>query len=546
MKIVLVGGYGVFGSRLAELLLRDGHSVWVAGRSLEKAQELTNVIGGHPLEVDIRATPDKVLQPGPDVVIDATGPFKGNQDSAYHLPRLCLAAAVDYLDLSDNADFTSGISTLDEAARKQGRRLLSGASSVPGLSSIVAAELCRGYDEILLIDIAILPGNRAPRGAAVIASIVGQMGTLSPVWRGGVWRKQRIWTDAKRVSLDQGLTRTGYLIEVPDIRLFPRFFQARSVVFRAGMELGLLNMALRSLGWVRRTWPFDVSPQRVRLMQWCANCLLRFGTDRGGMSVTVVGRKGAAFSQRDWRLIAAAGDGPYIPGITARALLRSLKQVTPGARPCLAELTLDEVNQAMSDLCVTTELSETAQKSLFQTCLGDRWAELPPQVQDLHSVQDIESFSGTAQVLRGKSLFTRLLANIFRFPAAGENVSVSVTMTRTKRGEIWERNFGGRIFRSHCTSAKAPYLYKEHFGLFTCELALLVENECISLPVTRGWFAGIPLPRFFLPRSDSREYVQCGSFCFDIALRAPFGGGLIVQYRGYLQPDRSELLQNKN
>lgn len=163
MKIVLVGGYGVFGSRLAELLLRDGHSVWVAGRSLEKAQELTNVIGGHPLEVDVRATPDKVLQPGPDVVIDATGPFKGNQDSAYHLPRLCLAAAVDYLDLSDNADFTSGISTLDEAARKQGRRLLSGASSVPGLSSIVAAELCRGYDEILLIDIAILPGNRAPR-----------------------------------------------------------------------------------------------------------------------------------------------------------------------------------------------------------------------------------------------------------------------------------------------------------------------------------------------------------------------------------------------
>ena len=33
MKIVVLGGYGVFGSGLAELLLRDGHTVWLAGRS---------------------------------------------------------------------------------------------------------------------------------------------------------------------------------------------------------------------------------------------------------------------------------------------------------------------------------------------------------------------------------------------------------------------------------------------------------------------------------------------------------------------------------
>ncbi|MEH6635169.1 MAG: DUF4166 domain-containing protein [Halioglobus sp.] len=542
MKVVIVGGYGVFGSRLAELLLRDGHTVWLAGRDLEKARECTKVIGGHPMAFDVRATPEKLFEPDPDIVIDATGPFQANEKYSYRIPRLCLDGGVDYLDLSDDAGFTAGISTLDDDARKQGRRLLSGASSVPGLSSIVAAGLCRDFDEILLIDTVILPGNRAPRGAAVIASIVGQLGKSSPVWRGGVWRQQRCWSERKRVSLAPDLIRTGYFIEVPDIRLFPDFFGARSVVFRAGMELGLLNMALRGLGVLRRIWPFKVSPGRVRFMQWCANGLLRFGTDRGGMSVTVVGRKDTGFRQREWRMIAAAGDGPYIPCITARALLRCLERVPPGARPCLAELTLVEIEEAMSDLCVTTAVDETARATLFQDSLGDQWSKLPPEVQDLHSVQDIESFSGTAEVLSGKSLFARFLARIFRFPAAGDDVPVTVTMTRTEYGEIWERSFDGRILRSHCTPAKAPHRYRERFWLFNCELDLLVEDGCMRLPVRRGWFAGLPLPRFLLPRSDSREYAQNGSFRFDVALSAPFGGGLLVRYRGYLRPDRREPL----
>jgi hypothetical protein len=542
VKVVVVGGYGVFGSRLAELLLRDGHVVWVAGRDLAKARELTNVIGGHPMGFDVHATPEKILDPGPDIVIDATGPFQANQEYSYRIPRLCLDSGVDYLDLSDDAQFTAGISTLDEAARKQDLRLLSGASSVPGLSSSVAAEFCRSFDEILLIDSVILPGNRAPRGASVIASIVSQLGKSSPVWRGGVWRDQSCWSARKRVRLAPDLSRTGYFIEVPDILLFPDFFRARSVMFRAGMELGLLNIALRVLGVLRRVWPFEVSPGRVRFMQWCANCLLPFGTDRGGMSVTVVGRTGAGFKQREWRMIAAAGDGPYIPCITARALLRRWEQVAPGARPCLAELTLAEIEAAMSDLSVTTAVEETAPATLFQSSLGDRWGELPTAVRDLHSVHDMESFSGTAHVDRGKSLFARFLAWVFRFPPAGNDVPITVTMTRTECGETWERSFDGHILKSYCTPAQAPYCYRERFWLINFELDLRVEDGYLHLPVRRGWFAGLPLPRFLLPRSDSREYVQGGEFRFDITLSAPLGVGLLARYCGYLRPDRREPL----
>ena len=51
MKILVLGGYGVFGGRLVQLLLRDGHNVWAAGRNLQKAQRFTERHRGLPLQI---------------------------------------------------------------------------------------------------------------------------------------------------------------------------------------------------------------------------------------------------------------------------------------------------------------------------------------------------------------------------------------------------------------------------------------------------------------------------------------------------------------
>src|SRR5690606_14772041 len=122
--------------------------------------------------------------------------------------------------------------------------------------------------EILLIDTAILPGNRAPRGASVISSIIGQLGTSSPVWRGGVWRDQQCWSDSRNVRLAPDLERSAQYIEVPDIVLFPAFFGARSVMFRAGMELSIMTIGMRAVGLLRRRWMFDITARRTALFQW--------------------------------------------------------------------------------------------------------------------------------------------------------------------------------------------------------------------------------------------------------------------------------------
>jgi Domain of unknown function (DUF4166) len=158
-------------------------------------------------------------------------------------------------------------------------------------------------------------------------------------------------------------------------------------------------------------------------------------------------------------------------------------------------------------------------------------------VRQLHTIHDIESFSGFADVERGSSLLARLAAWFFRFPEAAAGVPLTIIKTRTPNGEVWERDFGGRVFRSYLSPSSRPHCYKERFWAFTYEQDLPVADGALHLPVRRGWFLGIPLPRFLLPGSDSREFEQGGRFRFDVGLKAPFGGALIVRYAGSLTPD---------
>jgi uncharacterized protein YbjT (DUF2867 family) len=76
MKIVVLGGYGVFGSRLTELLLRDGHEITIVGRNAEKADALATSLGCDWAAFDIHTSTDRLLELNPAVVIDAAGPFQ--------------------------------------------------------------------------------------------------------------------------------------------------------------------------------------------------------------------------------------------------------------------------------------------------------------------------------------------------------------------------------------------------------------------------------------------------------------------------------------
>lgn len=362
-RVVVVGGYGMFGARVAERLARTrAIRVVVAGRSEEKAREAAGVLASSSgAQVDYAAInaakPDAgvLARLQPRVVINASGPFQA-QD--YSLARAAIVAGSHYVDLADARQFVIGIGRLDEEAKAAGVLVTSGASSVPALAAaIIDAELVH-FGVLEEIEHGITPANGYDPGEATTASILGGLGQPVQVWRDGKWQTGRGWQGLERVAIEGLGHRWMALCDVPDLSLFPQRYPAvRTVVFKAGLDVPIFQLSLRCLaglarrGLIRR--PDKWAPVLVRIKRQ-----LRFlGGDAGGMIVRLCGRaRDGSLLKRTVVLAVRENQGPHVPAIASAVITRKLVEgalrVT-GALPCVGLMSREEFEQEVRDLPLT-------------------------------------------------------------------------------------------------------------------------------------------------------------------------------------------------
>lgn len=172
-------------------------------------------------------------------------------------------------------------------------------------------------------------------------------------------------------------------------------------------------------------------------------------------------------------------------------------------------------------------------RPLFARLLGDdAFAALPDAVRRLH---EGGIFAGEAAVEGPESVLARIAAWVVGFPAATARVPVRVTITPDAEGEVWERDFGGRSFRSRMAIGTAGP--EERFGPFAFRVALPADGSGLRV-VVRGWrLLCLPLPLPLAPLGDAVEgQDEAGRFRFDVTVRLPLGLGRVVRYRGWLVP----------
>lgn len=363
LRVVLIGATGVFGSRIAWRLAGDPRfALILAGRQRPALEALRGELGdssAHVATLDVTGIElsTALARLAPQLVIHAAGPF---QSQDYRVAEACLACGSDYIDLADGRDFVSGIGRLDERAREAGRLLVSGASSVPALSSAVIDALLPRFGALHSIEHAINPGNRTPRGDATVASILGYCGRPIRVWRDGRWQHAYGWMSGKRQLFPFGRRRVG-ICEVPDLELFPaRYPQVRTVLFRAGLELPLLQGGTWCAAWLVRLGLIrNLAVYAPRLRRFSER-FIRFGSDVGGMVVELSGSDIDAEPLRvRWWLDAAAGDGPQVPVTPAVVLAQRLADglvAAKGAQPCMGLLTLDQLTNGFAGYALRTGL----------------------------------------------------------------------------------------------------------------------------------------------------------------------------------------------
>jgi Saccharopine dehydrogenase NADP binding domain len=343
--VLILGGYGNFGKRIAQLLTRHGIAVIITGRDAVKAAELVKSLPrglAESVAFDVNVDLSRQLNLlRPDVVINTCGPF---QNADYSVAQACIAAGIHYIDLADGRDFVAGITELDADARKQNVAVISGASTVPALTSAVIEHIRPRFAELDSLTFGITPGQKTERGLATTQAILGYVGKKLRPCAG--YRRRYGWQDLYLQSYPAIGKRWMANCDVPDLDLLPARYRLRCVRFSAGMENPVIHLALWLLSWgVRLGAPIDLPYHAAALLK-ASHWFDFIGSADGGMHVIVEGKDNTGRrAVVKWFIVALAGDGPYIPTIPAVVLVKQMmagRSIGPGAMPCVGMITLQE------------------------------------------------------------------------------------------------------------------------------------------------------------------------------------------------------------
>lgn len=351
LRILVIGAYGNFGRIISQHLNQmPGVQLVIAGRNAASLESLEHALAGPGASLrdswcgDAMAPgfAEALRQLAIDWVIHTGGPFQGQP---YSVAQACIAAGVNYCDLADCRVFVNGIGCLDAQARQAGVAVLSGCSSVPSLSSAILDEQRQHFSRIDVIEHGISSSAKMP-GLSTIEGVLAYAGRPIRQWRDGQPCDVDGWLGLQVRHLPGLGWRLLNNVDVPDMDIFAGRYGARTLAFKAGSGLmlgGLANAALALLvkyGLVR-----DPLPWARRLHRWGGR-FERWSDGKSAMYLDVRGVDGHGQPLRMQAQVSALDDkGPQIPSCASVALMAKVVEgyvPTPGARPCVGEISVEE------------------------------------------------------------------------------------------------------------------------------------------------------------------------------------------------------------
>lgn len=191
-RVVIAGGAGFFGQRVAELLRAAGIRPVIAGRTGEVV-----------LDVEDRTSLRAALQAG-DVVVDAAGPF---QSRTAALVEVACDVGADVIDLDESLVHARRVRALAPRVRESGISVRSTCSAV----STVAAALGRrsGIARPVRVSALVAPASRETAHAGTLRALLASVGAPVEVWRDGGFASATGWRASRAFALPR---RRAYLV----------------------------------------------------------------------------------------------------------------------------------------------------------------------------------------------------------------------------------------------------------------------------------------------------------------------------------------------
>lgn len=552
IKLLIIGGYGTFGGRLANLLAEeDGLTTLIGGRSLHKAEAFVRQTQGtncFAVQFDRDANIHSQLDIlSPDIVVDASGPFQSYGNRPYRVASAAIDAGIHYIDFADGSEFARGIAELDNDAKAKDVYVLTAVSTCPALTMAAARSLTDRLASVDSIAAGIALSPFAGVGKSVVGAIASYAGRPANLVCDGEAGFKNTFTSTRRFTIAPPgctplLPQTFSLIDVPDLTLLASLaVPVANTWFGVSTQPAIYHAFLRLLARAVKLKIISSLQPLTTVMHFVMNHLA-WGEHRSGMFLAVRGVDKHGYRVRhSWHLIVEGDNGPTVPTIATAVIVRRhlAGQAPPaGARIATEEVELADYLPDFDALGATygqrVELTDN-RLPVFQQILGDFWPKLPSPIQNLHKSFGDRRFSGTAKIRRGPNPVSKLIGWLAGFPRAGNNVPVTVDIAAREGRETWLRRFGKKQFSSELFVGAGMYdrLICERLGPARIGMALLLDGDKLRYCPRRWSLLGIPMPLQLNPVGEVYETHVGDSFVFHVEIRLPVIGH-IVTYHGML------------
>lgn len=170
--------------------------------------------------------------------------------------------------------------------------------------------------------------------------------------------------------------------------------------------------------------------------------------------------------------------------------------------------------------------------SLFQRVLGERFAELPPLMQQIHNGES-QRWKGKVTVSWGRNPWVKRILPLAGIPTAGKDLPCQVDLVPTQNGERFLRCFAQQPLNSYLRD-DGPIM-RETFGPLTMDIATDIKQQQLVQYCQDTKFFGCSLPGPVQMRIKAREWCHDSKLFFDVCIGLECGF-YFLRYRGSLKP----------
>jgi saccharopine dehydrogenase-like NADP-dependent oxidoreductase len=232
-RVLILGGRGRIGASVAaDILAHTGAVVTITGRTAINQPNLGERTEFLALDLTEVEKLENIIASS-NLVIHCAGPFHFRDANVL---KLCIAAGVNYLDVSDHRSFTAKALKYHDAAVNAGVTAIVNTGIFPGISNSMVRHDVEQFDNAETIHLSYLVAGSGGAGITVMRTTFLGLQNPFTAWIDGKWQTVKPYTARENIDFPAPYNKSGvYWFDMPETLTLPTAFPTvKSVMTKFG------------------------------------------------------------------------------------------------------------------------------------------------------------------------------------------------------------------------------------------------------------------------------------------------------------------------